>query len=194
MQPDQVVVTLDRGASFGGGEHPTTRLAIQLIDATLHRQHWMKKKQSLRAIDIGTGSGILAIAAAKIGLGCVCAVDTDPCAVFEARENVRLNRLEDRVLVLSGDLNRVEGVYDFVFANLRAPTLLGMRSILEKKISAESVLIFSGVKTDETLQICEIYKEVGFFRCEKRSENGWSALCLIRGDLSVYDVAPMSRY
>ena len=190
--PDQCVVTLERGASFGGGEHPTTRLAIQLIDALLHIPYWRDKKQALKAIDIGTGSGVLAIVAAKMGLGFVSGIDTDPCAVFEARENVRLNHLEARVTILDDDLDAIAGFYDLVFANLRTPTLFSLRSVLEKKVEADSVLIFSGCKTDETLLICDFYKESGFFNLQTRSEKGWSALCLARGSQSKEMAASIS--
>lgn len=179
--PGKCVVTLERGASFGGGEHPTTRLAIQLIDALLHVPYWRDRKQVLRAIDIGTGSGVLAIVAAKMGLGFVCGIDTDPCAVFEARENVRLNHLESHVTILDDDLDAVTGSYDFVFANLRTPTLLGLRSFVEKKVKADSALLFSGCRIDETLPICELYKESGFINIQTRCAKGWSSLCLARG-------------
>lgn len=180
----QLVVTLERGAAFGGGEHPTTRLAIQLIDASLHLPHWLDKKQARGAIDIGTGSGILAIVAAKMGLGFVCGIDTDPCAVFEARDNVRLNHLENRINILNADIDAIPGSYDLVLANLRAPTLFGLRSVLDKKVTADSTLIFSGLKTDEVGSICDFYEEAGFFMLQNRSEKGWSAICLTRGALS----------
>lgn len=180
--PGQWIVTLGRGSSFGGGEHPTTRMAIQLIDAVLHMPLWREKKHTLRAIDIGTGSGVLAIAAAKMGLGFVCGLDTDPCAIFEARENVRLNALEDRVTILDDDLDAIAGSYDFVFANLRTPTLFDIRNNLQKKAAAGSVLILSGLKTDEMRAVCDFYEEVGFLMLRKRLEKGWGALCLARSD------------
>lgn len=191
---DQWVVTLERGASFGGGEHPTTRLAIQVIDAILHVPHWRDKKQTLRALDIGTGSGVLAIVAAKMGVGLVCGIDTDPCAVFEARDNVRLNHLEDRIHILDDGLDAIAGSYDLVFANLRTPTLFGLRSVLEKKVAVDSVLIFSGCKTEETLPVCDFYKEAGFFVLQKRSEKGWSALCLARSSQSKEGALPTPIY
>lgn len=179
--PGQCLVSLDRGAAFGGGEHPTTRLAIQLIDAVLHQPNWQARRHAWRAIDVGTGSGVLAIVAAKMAVGSVCGIDSDPCAVFEARENVRLNQVEKRVRILNEDLNGLTGTYDLVFANLRMPTLFNLWSALEKNVEDESILIFSGLKSEETEPICAFYEKVGFFVCQKRSEKGWSALCLARG-------------
>ncbi len=180
--PGKREVVLGRGAAFGGGEHPTTRLAIQLIDAILHSATEREKVPTLRAIDIGTGSGVLAIAAVKLGLGFVCGVDIDPCAVFEARENVRLNFLEERIVVRDDELKAIVGPFDLVFANLRTPTLLGLRDELDKKTAADSRMIFSGLKTEETKAVCDYYAEAGFLMAQMRSEKGWTAICLARGD------------
>ena len=179
--PGQCVVTLGRGAAFGGGDHPTTRLAIQLIDALLHRPGWQIQRDACRAIDVGTGSGILAIVAAKMGVGLVCGVDADPCAVFESRENVRLNHIENRVTILKGEMASITGSYDLVIANLRMPTLFGLWSAVEKKIAEDSILVFSGLKTEEAGELCDFYADAGFFVHQQRSEKGWTAVCLTRG-------------
>ena len=192
--PGQWVVSLCRGASFGGGEHPTTRLAIQLIDDLLHLPRFQDNCQKHRAIDIGTGSGVLAIVAAKMGVGWVCGIDSDPCAVFEARDNIRLNHLEERVKILDDDLSAITGSYDLVLANLRMPTLFGLRSDLEKKTTTDSVLIFSGLKTEEVQSLCAFYKESGYVIHQKRSEKGWSAICLARGSFLNEDAEPMEGY
>lgn len=178
----QRAITLASGASFGVGEHPTTRLAIQLIDSILHASPWKGHLTELKAIDIGTGSGVLAIVAATLGLGRVDAIDTDPCAVFETRHNIQLNQLKARVEVLDDPLENIDGIYDLVLANLRTPTLLYLRDHIEKKITDESALIFSGIKTDETASVGRFYKKKGFYVLKKRSEQGWSAICLLRGD------------
>ena len=192
--PGQHVVSLGRGAAFGGGEHPTTRLAIQLIDALLHLPAWQDRWNSCRAIDIGTGSGVLAIVAAKMGIGRVCGLDIDPCAVFEACENVRLNQLETCVRILNSDLNGITGSYDMVFANLRMPTLFNLWSVMEQKITENSVLVFSGLKSEETQPICDFYKDAGFFILQKRSEKGWSAICLARGSFVDDGAVPIVWY
>ncbi len=193
-KPGQCVVSLGRGAAFGGGDHPTTRLAIQLIDALLHLPQWQARRHACRAIDIGTGSGVLAIVAAKMGVGWVCGIDTDPCAVFEARDNVRLNQEETRVRILNEDMHGVTGSYDLVFANLRMPTLFGLWSALEKKIAEDSILVFSGLKTEEVAAICDFYAEAGFFIHQKCAEKGWAAICLARGRILDDGLGPMLPY
>jgi ribosomal protein L11 methyltransferase len=177
----QRAVSLQRGASFGGGEHPTTRLAIRLIDVILHTPPWTVNKQTCRGIDIGTGSGILAISAAAMGLGFVCGIDTDPCALFEAHKNVGLNHLENRVHISNDRLDDVVGPYDVILANLRAPTLMTLRDNVMAWLSDPCVLILSGLKTEEIPLICDYYREAGFIGLRKLSENSWSAICLVRG-------------
>ncbi len=182
--PDQQVISLARGASFGGGDHPSTRLAIQLIDSALHLPVLREKRQSLRVIDIGTGSGILAIVAAKIGVGTICGIDTDPCAIFEASENIRLNHVENRVTLFQENLSAINGVYDLVFANLRAPTLSVLRNQLDTILATDGLLVFSGLKSNELKPVAKHYKKAGYFLIKERVELDWGALCLARGALS----------
>lgn len=181
--PGQVVVELQRGASFGVGEHPTTRLAIQLIDAMFHSTSYKKNKTGLKVLDVGTGSGVLAIVAAKMGIRAVHAIDTDPCAVYEACQNVRLNQLEAFVTILDGGLGTIGEGYDLVFANLRTPTLFSLRDSLEKKIDSDAVLVFSGIKTEECGSISDYYAQTGYSVLKKRSEMGWSAISFSKGPI-----------
>ena len=181
---DQQVISIARGASFGCGDHPSTRLAIQLIDMALHLPMFKYKLHTLRGIDIGTGSGILAIVAAKIGVGTLCGIDTDPCAVFEAGENIRLNQVENRVTLFEENLNAIIGPYDLVFANLRAPTLSSLRDQLDSVMAPNRLLVLSGLKSSELKPIAHHYKKTGYFIIDERIESGWGALCLARGALS----------
>jgi ribosomal protein L11 methyltransferase len=192
--PGQWAVSLGRGASFGGGEHPSTRLAIQLIDELLHQPSWWGRRQRIRAIDIGTGSGVLAIVAAKIGAGFVRGIDCDPCAVFEARENVLLNQVDDRVEILNDCLDDITGFYDLVLANLRLPTLLDLRLALGRRVAVNSGLVFSGLKSEEVHAVGDCYQEAGFLTLRKRSEKGWSAICLVRGSYSGEGVDSITSY
>jgi len=180
--PGQWDVTIENGAAFGRGDHPTTRLAIQLIDELLHNASWQKKPGSFRALDIGTGSGVLAITAAKMGIGRILAVDIDPCAVFEAQTNVRLNGVENQVELIN-DLREVErGSCDLILANLRTPTLYSLHSQIVNLAAPDNVLIFSGIRTEETARLCDRYRSAGFSRDNMCSRKNWSALLLARGE------------
>jgi ribosomal protein L11 methyltransferase len=177
----QLSITLERGASFGGGEHPTTRMAVQLIDALLHRPPWWEKKETLQALDIGTGSGVLAIVAAKIGVGRVYGIDNDPCSIHEARNNVGNNKLADRIDISDTELNNHARSYEMIFANIRTPTLIAMCETIDEKAKPECVLVLSGMREEETPSVCDKYRTVGFEGVEKREEKGWAAVCLARG-------------
>jgi ribosomal protein L11 methyltransferase len=167
-------------------------MAIQLIDAALHAPPWNVALAALKAIDIGTGSGVLAIVAAKMGFGWVAAVDTDPNAVFEARKNVRLNQLESRISVGKGSLEASDGRYDLAIANLRTPTLVGLSWALDKTLMPDSMLILSGIRPDETTSIAEKYQAIGFFVQNNRKEKGWAALCLARGQIRDVMARPLA--
>jgi ribosomal protein L11 methyltransferase len=178
---DECVVTIEKGASFGGGEHPTTRLAVGLIDDFLYRMLRGENRKVLHAADIGTGSGILAIVAAKLGIGSITAIDTDPCAIYEARHNVRLNDLQLRITVISAELNALDFECDCIFANLRTPTLLALLNSILQKIRYDGLLILSGIRVDELHDVCAAYRKANFQNIQERSKMGWGAVCLARG-------------
>jgi ribosomal protein L11 methyltransferase len=179
-RPGQWEVVLEEGASFGRGDHPTTRLAIQLIDGLMHDGTWQKKGLTL-TLDIGTGSGVLAIVAAKMGMGRVQAVDIDPCAVFEARSNIRLNDVEKQVTLIN-DLKEVnKGCCDLILANMRTPTLIELLPRIVDMAANDNVLIFSGMRTDEMDNLCDRYCEAGFFLMKMCSEKNWGAVFFARG-------------
>lgn len=180
--PGQWEILLEEGAAFGRGDHPTTRLAVQLMDGLMHDSIWLKKKSSTVTLDIGTGSGVLAIVAAKMGTGRVQAVDIDPCAVFEARSNIRLNNVEKQVVLLN-DLKEVDkGCCDLILANVRTPTLINLLPRILQMSATDSALIFSGIRTDEMDNLCDCYRQAGFFRMKMCSEKKWVALILARGE------------
>ncbi|MGA6924353.1 MAG: 50S ribosomal protein L11 methyltransferase, partial [Desulfosarcina sp.] len=190
----RTAVVLENGASFGDGTHPTTGMAIQLLDALLYPTCRSKTNQCLNAIDIGTGSGVLALVAARLGVGTVCGLDIDPCARYEARENIRLNGLEDRVVIRDDSLTGVVGPYDLVLANLRTPTLIHIKAELQKKVAHDCVLIFSGMKADESDLVSDAYRKAGFFTASKNQKHGWGAICLMRGSWLGVGRGPWAEY
>ncbi|MDL2269227.1 50S ribosomal protein L11 methyltransferase [Desulfosarcina sp. OttesenSCG-928-A07] len=182
--PDQTtsryVISLIRGAAFGGGEHPTTRLCIQLIDACLHSEKFSPCRASISCLDIGTGSGVLALVAAAMGVKSVLAVDTSPAARHEARQNIRENHLEEKIRVENQPLDTLPGTYGLVLANLRMPTLISLQSVLDRIVEADGHLILSGIKDEEIHLIRDAYPPPVFFPKSILSEKGWSAMWLAR--------------
>ena len=149
-RPDVIVVKLAAGDAFGSGEHPTTRLALQAVDwviAELKQQGFLLDKM---ALDIGTGSGVLAIAAVKLGLASALGIDIDPVARFEAKANLKLNALTHRIDISAAPLEHITGVkFDLIMANLRAPTLKKYLPMMLTLTHRGAYWVLSGFRPNE---------------------------------------------
>jgi ribosomal protein L11 methyltransferase len=115
---DDIIVELDPGMAFGTGLHPTTRLCLMFLEEQI--------RSGMTVLDLGTGSGILAVTAAKLGAHLVLALDTDPVAVAAARENVQQNDVSDRVTVAQGSLDQATDAYDLVVVNILAKVIIAL--------------------------------------------------------------------
>lgn len=138
----EVVLTLDPGMAFGTGLHPTTRMCLELIEQHL--------QPGMRILDVGTGSGILAMAAAKLGASSVSAIDNSSVAVESATANAAMNALSDRIHVVLGILDQAEatrmtGQYDMVVANIIAHVIGSIASQLAQVLAPNGLLIASGI-------------------------------------------------
>ena len=117
LQPEDLVLTLDPGMAFGTGLHPTTQMCLQAVAAFV--------KPGMQVLDVGTGSGILAVAAAKLGAAHILAVDTDPLAVSASRANAAKNDVADQITVQAGSLADVwQRGWDLVLVNILAPVIV----------------------------------------------------------------------
>lgn len=173
------VVSLDKGSSFGFGDHPTTRLCIKLIDKYFYSENIILKREN-NCLDIGTGSGVLAIVAAKIGVNSVVALDNDPCSLFDAKNNICINNLSHKIVVSDTGISKLTDSYDLILANLRTPTLLEISKKLKNIINTRCNIILSGIKEGENQFVINQYEKVGFSLVEEITENGWMALWLLR--------------
>ena len=172
-QPGEVVLLLDPGASFGTGHHPTTRLCLQLLESRV--------RPGIRVLDVGTGSGILAIAAAKLGAATVVGVDTDPLAVRMARRNVRTNGVQDRVKALRGTIPLAgEERSDLVVANITSAILEAIMPDLNDALWPGGELILSGVLVPQLPSVLATAGAFGLVLAEQRTEGDWVALVLRR--------------
>lgn len=169
----QVHVRLSHGAAFGTGSHPTTRLAVRGIDHVLSRfpEGWSTGR--LQALDVGTGSGVLLLAALKLGMSEGVGIDLDPCAVSEARANAALNGLADRTAFSDTSLARLGGEFHLVTANLRLPTLLDMAQILTSLAAADARLVVSGIRDDEVDALAINYARAGWEMIWQETDTGW---------------------
>ncbi|GAC1391186.1 MAG: 50S ribosomal protein L11 methyltransferase [Ktedonobacteraceae bacterium] len=141
-KPHEVVLTLDPGMAFGTGLHPTTRMCLEQVEQRVHT--------GMKVLDVGTGSGILAIAAAKLGAESVYAIDNSSVAVESARANAEMNDLGERIKVVLGVLDdaeatRMAGHYDFVIANIIAHVIGSIAPQLAQVVSPTGLLVVSGI-------------------------------------------------
>ena len=172
----QAVVTLDPGLSFGTGQHATTDFCLHQIVAQRRRS---VKKGGLppSLIDIGCGSGILAISAAKLGYAPVMAFDFDPVAVRVAQKNCRINRVEKRIVVARKDLTKVplssRQKYDLVCANLMAPLLIAERDRILNRLKPGGTLILAGILATEFDSVQKRYESAGLELIADRAEREW---------------------
>ena len=160
-----IVLELDPGMAFGTGTHPTTTLCLKTLEYIV--------KPGQTVFDLGTGSGILAIAAAKLGAK-VDAVDLDSVAIKVAQENVDLNRVNDRVRVLRGDLGTVlTGQADVVIANIIADVILMLLPDLNRLLRPEGEFLASGIIDHRAADVEAGLKEAGFEILERVEDSGW---------------------
>ncbi len=149
-------IIIDPGISFGSGRHPTTRLCLEALEYIFFKKRLLNQDRILKAADIGTGSGVLAIAVERAGIADCFAIDTDPNAIAEAKRNIKLNRLEKEINVTDSKIGNSEK-FSLICANLRVPTLKKLLSLLYDITYKDSLLVLSGVRiweTDDFLRSC----------------------------------------
>jgi ribosomal protein L11 methyltransferase len=166
-------IVIAPGISFGSGRHPTTRLCLEAIDQALLTANVPGVPR--RAADVGTGSGVLALALVRAGCDTCLALDTDLNCVSEAEHNVSLNRLEERIEVTGELLEISHGPFDLVCANLRYPTLRQLSQLFYEITHPHALVILSGIRTWERDGLIEHYTALGFTCTWSQDEKGWSA-------------------
>ena len=175
-KPGDVVINLARGASFGAGEHPTTRLAVKGIDYVLKECGYFKENKKTCLLDVGTGSGILVIAAVLFGIKKGMGIDIDPCAIAEAKENIKINGLEHKIDICDRDFEKIDRAFSMVTANLRYPTIKRLLPCMLETVNKKGFVILSGIKTDEIKDLLDIYQEKGFLCKWKEVEQDWAGV------------------
>lgn len=168
----EVIVELDPGMAFGTGLHPTTRMCLQAVEQR------MRLGTLTRILDVGTGSGILSIAAAKLGAASILALDTDPIAVEAAQKNAAINRVTDLLRVERGtiDAARDRAAYDLVFANILAEVVTELAPALAASLRPSGVVIASGILDFKTDGVVDALHRAGFSISEKLQEEDWVTL------------------
>ena len=177
--PDDIVLALDPGMAFGTGLHPTTRLCLAALESLGDRGLLARGAADggpARVLDVGCGSGILAIAAAKLGAREVLAVDVDPIAVEASAANARRNRLARVIRAREGSTPSGEGPFDVVLANLIASLLVTLADGLVADLRPGGTLLASGIFENREADVVAAFEARGLVIVERRAEGDWVAL------------------
>ena len=167
---DRIVITMDPGMAFGTGTHETTSLCLETLDSLV--------KGGERVLDIGTGSGILAIAALKLGAAVAEGVDIDPMCVRTAGENARRNGVQDRFTVLVGDLSdKDSGQYNIITANIVAAAILSLAPHVPALMAPGARFIASGIIDTRKDEVLTGLRAAGLEPVEVKEQRGW--VCII---------------
>ncbi len=178
--PEEVVVTIDPGQAFGTGTHETTQMCLQFLEEAFDGT-----PTPLRVLDVGTGTGILGIAAALLGAPLTLGIDVDPLGVEVAGENARVNGVEDRFHAATTPLSCVEGRYDLILANVLAEILSDLKQEIADRLEPGGKLILSGIISEKGDWVAKEYEAAGFRLAGRKEEGQWTALLLRReGDVA----------
>lgn len=170
---DELVIEIDPGRAFGTGTHPTTSLCVRFMEENIKKNH--------KVIDVGTGSGILMIAAEKLGAKEIVGIDIDPMAVEVARENLELNKISlEKTKVYLGDLISVikEGKFDVIVANILADVLLNLLNDISKIVKKGGIIIFSGIISDKLEEVKKAIEDKKFEILEIKEDKEWRAILI----------------
>lgn len=167
-QPDEVIVELDPGMAFGTGTHETTIMCVEFLEK------YIKKEDTV--FDIGTGSGILAIASSKLGAKEVIGVDLDEVAVAAAKENVQFNNLNNVEIKYGNLVDVIEGKADIVVANIIADIVIELTKIIKPFLKEDGLFITSGIIKDRKEDVLNAFKNENMTIHEIKEMGDWVAV------------------
>jgi ribosomal protein L11 methyltransferase len=160
------------GAAFGTGLHPTTALCLEIIEDLLD------EVVPDRVLDVGTGSGVLALAALRRGVPRAIALELDPDSLRIAAHNSRLNGVADRLLLVRGGPESLQGSSPLVVANIRAAELMEMAQTLVRSVARNGRLVLSGIPESVVSDVDRVYRRLGMKQADLKVRAGWAALML----------------
>lgn len=171
---DEIVIELDPGAAFGTGAHATTAMCLRWLEHLV--------SPGMRVYDVGCGSGILAVAAAKLGAGEVIAMDYDPVAVSVAEENIRQNNVHNVVACESDLLSACEGAApaELITANIIADVIIRLFAQLDRHLALGGTLLASGIIDDRIADVEHAAAQHGFTVLDMTCEKEWAAMIIRR--------------
>ncbi len=166
----ELVIEMDPGMAFGTGTHPSTVLSIRALEKQVQSHH--------QVIDVGCGSGILSIVAAKLGAKKVLALDLDEVAVKATRQNAALNQLADRIEARQNNLlENVLGKYDVIVANIIADVIIRLAPAVPERLKEGGCFIAAGIIVTKKEEVLVALEKAGFRRFEDERLDDWVAIC-----------------
>jgi len=170
-KPDEIVLTIDPKMSFGTGEHQTTKLILRLLEKIV--------KPGMKVLDVGSGTGILAIASVKLGASRAVAVDFDEICLENCKENCVLNGVVNSVQILTGEIDDViEKDFDLILANIQKNVLLEIADKIKSKLKSSGIVILSGLLESDKDAIEKKYHLLGFKTKFVETSDEWIAIVL----------------
>ncbi|MGA9351929.1 MAG: 50S ribosomal protein L11 methyltransferase [Anaerolineae bacterium] len=168
-RPEEVVIELDPGMAFGTGLHPTTQMCLQALEEHL--------EPGAKVLDLGTGSGILAIAAAKLGAGSVLALDNDPVAVRAAQANVQSNGVQNTVTIELGSLNKATEKFELLLVNILAKVIIELAGQgLTDRVLPTGLMIVAGIIEEQEAEVTVALRKHRVEIVERRQDKDWVTL------------------
>jgi ribosomal protein L11 methyltransferase len=173
-KPGQLILTIDPKMSFGTGEHQTTKLMLSMIEKYITGGE--------KVLDVGSGSGVLAIASVKLGGSLANAVDNDEWCLENATENCKLNNVEKQVEVKLGEISSIEeNNFDTILANIQKNVLMEIANEIAARVIESGVVILSGLLKEDKNDIINEYSKYGFSLLEKGEMDEWIVLVIKKG-------------
>jgi ribosomal protein L11 methyltransferase len=163
-------VQLIDSAVFGSGLHPTTALCLEMLDGLV------SAFAPPSVLDVGTGTGVLALAALTLGVPRAVAIDIDPAALDVAAENARINRLASRLTLLNAGPADVEHAFPLVLANILAAPLIELAPVLVRRVAHRGRLVLSGIPRGMEDEVARAYQRLGMPRAGAAARGGWAAV------------------
>ncbi|MEX3010071.1 50S ribosomal protein L11 methyltransferase [Hoeflea sp. TYP-13] len=179
VRSGDLAIEIDAGRAFGTGHHGTTEGCLEMIDRITRQRAFHS------VLDLGTGSGVLAIAAAKLTQAFILATDIDPVAVEVARENVRINRCASQITLRTAagfhsDIFARSGPFDLIIANILARPLMKLAPSVSRNLAAGGQVILSGILAEQRMKVLAAYNTQGLYHRRTLWRDGWVTLHLAR--------------
>ncbi len=171
--PERLIIRIDPGRAFGTGHHETTRLCLEWLESCLELGSGSVR---MSLLDVGTGSGILAIGAALLGFRKVVAIDNDPEAIEVAEENVMLNGLPGKIRLLCAAPEGARGSFDVVISNIESKPLIRMSETIASKVRNKGLLALSGILVEQADEVRAEYEKTGLRPTGTKTAGEWVLL------------------